>query len=290
MLVGSVQMNVRLGDPTNRDRCVTKVHEALSQGARLVVLPECATSGYMLRSREETVSLAETIPGPTSEALHRLCKAHAAYVVIGLLERAASGIFNAAVLIGPSGVLNVYRKAHLPRLGVDRFVQPGDLPFSTKRTKAAAIGMLICYDLRFPEAPRVLTLQGCEILALPTNWPEGAASPVLYTKTRAHENRIYILAANRVGEERGVCFMGRSQLVDPGGNVLAEASSDREEILLADIDPQVARDKRPVHLPYDIVLDVVGDRRPDLYAEIATARRADVSRKGRHQSVRRPRR
>ncbi len=281
MLAASVQMDIRLGDPMNRERCVTKVRNAFSQGARFVVLPECATSGYVLRTREETTSLAESIPGPTSQALQQLCKDHAAYVVIGLLERTTSGIYNAAMLIGPRGVLNVYRKAHLPRLGADRFVEPGDRPFSVKRTKAAVVGMLICYDLRFPEAPRALALQGCEILALPTNWPQGAASPALYTRTRAHENRVYIIAANRVGVERGIHFAGQSQIVDPDGSILAEASHDREETLLVEIDSRRSRRKRAAEPPYDIVLDIIGDRRPELYAEIAALPIANPTRKRR---------
>jgi predicted amidohydrolase len=125
--------------------------------------------------------------------------------------------------------------------------------------------MVICYDLRFPEAMRALALDGADIIALPTNWPDGSQNaPQFVTRTRALENRVFVLACNRCGEESDFWFFGHSQITDPGGNILAEAG-DVEQICYAEIAPALAREKRIVLRPDKFELDTVGDRRPALY-------------------------
>src|SRR5207244_4015317 len=120
-------------------------------------------------------------------------------------------------------------------------------------------GILICYDVRFPEAARTLTLRGADVLIVPTNWPEGAESaPEFLTRARAWENRVYVVACNRVGVEKGTRFIGRSQIVAPDGRFLAQADGESETILYGDIDPNQARQKRVVIQPGVFELDPVG--------------------------------
>ncbi len=250
--------------------------EALAHGAHLTVFPECAISGYGFANLAAGYAVSETVPGPSTEGLARLCREHrmedggGPYVVVGLLERTGDPaiIYNSAVLIGPEGVVGTYRKAHLPLLGVDRFTTPGDTGFPVWETEIGRVGMIICYDLRFPEAMRVLTLSGADIIALPTNWPEGSQNaPQLFTRTRALENRVFVLACNRCGEESGFRFFGHSQITDPRGDVLAEAAGG-EELCYAKIDPLKARRKRIILRPGEFELDTIGDRRPELYGRI----------------------
>jgi predicted amidohydrolase len=147
-------------------------------------------------------------------------------------------------------------------------VQAGD-SLGVSPTLIGEIGVLICYDIRFPEAARTLGLSGADIIALPTNWPEGAqSSPEFLMRARAWENRVYIIAANRVGVERGRRFIGRSQIVALGGEILAEAGGAEETILYADIDVALARRKRIVIEPGAWEMDITGDRRPDLYERL----------------------
>jgi predicted amidohydrolase len=123
--------------------------------------------------------------------------------------------------------------------------------------------------LRFPEAARCLALDGADIIALPTNWPQGAqVSPDFVAPTRAMENHLFLIAVNRAGEERGVEFIGKSQIVDPGGRRLALADTTEETIITARLDPALARQKRVIVTPGVFEIDPVGDRRPELYHRI----------------------
>ncbi len=268
--VAVAQMDPKLGEnAVNLARILALYREAAGQGARLVVFPECAVSGYGFATLEAGHAAAETIPGPATDALAAACRETGAYAVVGLLEREdAERVYNSAALIGPEGVVGVYRKAHLPLLGVDRFTTPGNSGFRVWDVAIGRVGIAICYDLRFPEATRVLALAGADIIALPTNWPDGSQNaPQFVTRTRALENRVFLLACNRCGEESGFWFFGHSQIADPGGNVLAEAG-DGEAICYAEIEPEQARQKRIVLRPGAFELDTVGDRRPDLYAAL----------------------
>jgi predicted amidohydrolase len=242
------------------------IEHAAQQGASLTVFPECSVSGYVFNSLQEAWRIADTIPGPVTDHLVDTAARHNVSIVVGMLERAGERCYNSAVLVGPMGLQAVYRKAHTLCLGVDRFTTPGDIPFAVHQIPGARIGILICYDLRFPEPARILALQGAQIIVLPTNWPVGSTiQPDLFTRTRAAENRVFLLAADRVGIERGAQFLGRSQVVGPAGDVRAEAGTTREDLLVFDIDPTEADTKRMVVRPGEHEFDFFGDRRPDLY-------------------------
>ena len=266
-----VQMDPQRGDrAVNRRAILDRLAEAAQAGAELVVFPECALSGYVYESAAEALPAAETVPGETTEAVIEACRRHGVHAIAGLLERdpVTNAIYNSAFVAGPNGLIANYRKCHLPVLGIDRYVMGGDalpvidLPF-------ARIGILICYDLRFPEAARALALDGADVLVVPTNWPQGADSaPEFLTRTRAWENRYYVLACNRVGVECGTRFIGRSQIVTPDGKIVQEADGSSEAILIGDLDPLQARQKKIVFTPGVFELDPVGGRRPELYGSL----------------------
>jgi predicted amidohydrolase len=265
--VAGAQMNPEiLQKERNLEKCLDSMRIASKVGARLVVFPECALTGYCFSSREEASSMAETIPGWSTRTVADLCKELGVYVVVGLIEKSRGKLYNAAAFLGPEGLVGKYRKAHLPYLGLDRFANHGDKPFRVWGTPIGKIGLNICFDLRFPEPSRVMALNGAEILTLPTNWPEGAEnSPKFYVNTRASENRVNYVAVNRVGSERGFSFIGQSKIVDPNGRTLAEASREREEMIYADLSLETAREKRVIIRPGEYELPLWEERRPEFY-------------------------
>jgi predicted amidohydrolase len=268
MRVAVAQMEPILAEKErNLDACVARLEEAAAAGAELLVLPECAIPGYMFESAEEALPFAEEIPGPSVDTLVQECRRLGMHVVCGLLERDGDVLHNAAVLVGPEGLIGTYRKTHLPFLGVDRFVVPGD-ELTVYDTPLGRIGVEICYDLRFPEVTRTLALKGADIVAHPTNFPVAARIQTeLITVARAAENRIYLLTANRVGKERGGEFCGWSQIVDPFGTRLAEAGETEEALLVAEVEVEKARDKDYV-IPGEYELYLFGHRRPELYGAL----------------------
>lgn len=251
----------------NLEACLSRLEDTAAAGAQLLVLPECAIPGYMFDSAAEALPYAEEIPGPSTAALEDACRRLDVHVVCGLLERDGDVLHNAAVLVGPDGVIGTYRKTHLPYLGVDRFAAPGD-ELCVWDTPLGRIGVEICYDLRFPEVTRTLALQGADIVAHPTNFPLAArVQTEVVTRARAAENRIYLLTANRVGKERRGEFCGWSQIVDPYGARLAEAGETGETLLVAEVDIEKARDKDYI-VPGEYELYLLGDRRPELYGAL----------------------
>ncbi|MBI4585286.1 MAG: carbon-nitrogen hydrolase family protein [Planctomycetes bacterium] len=270
----AVQMDVKIGEKEqNLTQMAGFARRAAGAGARLVVFPECALTGYCFESRQEAMEHAEPLPGPATARMAGLGRELGAHIVFGLVERAGDRLFNALALVGPEGFIAGYRKAHLPCLGLDQFVSPGDQPFAVHDLRLCRLGMNICYDGGFPESARVMALLGAELIVLPTNWPKGAEEFALYgVNTRGLENVVYYLAANRVGEERGFRFIGLSRIVDVHGRTLAEADGGSETILLAPIDPAVARVKKIIRVPGKHSIDRFADRRPEFYGPIADPR------------------
>jgi predicted amidohydrolase len=268
----AVQTNPHLLDPdANRERILASFAELSRRDVQVAVFPECALSGYGL-TPEEAEQFSESIPGPTTARLIQACADHRMYAALGLLEKDSLGhIYNTSVLIGPEGLLGKYRKTHLPFLGVDRFLAAGGVipaPFSTPYGE---VGMLICYDLRFPEPLRVLALKGAHVVLISTAWPrEARLYPDFLARTRAAENGLFIVAANRVGEERGTVYLGHSLIAGPDGQILAEAGGEAEEMLLVDIDLSQSERKKRVFVPGEYELDLFEDRRPELYHPICT--------------------
>ena len=270
MKIAGVQMDVTLGEPeANLDRMVDFLRRTSGSGARLTIFPECCVSGYCCDSMAEGQSLAEPVPGPATERIADACRENDCYAVFGMIEADGDRVFNAAVLTGPTGVVGSYRKVHLPYLGIDMHTTPGDRPFAVQQVDGVQVGMNICYDVGFPEAARCLSLLGADLIVLPTNWPPGAECMAsMCIAARAMENAVYYAAVNRVGTERGFTFIGRSSIAAPDGTILAAADGTREEILYAEIDPEISRRKHLVRVPGKHEINRLADRRPEMYAKI----------------------
>lgn len=260
MRVGFYQFSPEFGTPdANRERIASVLADI---EADLVVFPELATSGYLFTSSEELTELAEPIPGPTTELLQRIARERGVFITVGLPERDGDRFYNSAVLVGPSGTIAHYRKAHL-FFEEKLYFQPGETPFPLGDVKGVRVGLLICYDHMFPEAARTLALRGAQVIVHPSNLVMPGRGQ-LTTRVRALENRVFWVLANRWGvEERGskkLGYTGKSQIVAPDGSVLAEAPAEGDALKVVEIDPSQALDK---HLtPWN---DLFEDRRPDLY-------------------------
>lgn len=267
-----VQMAPVLGEvEVNLSRCVAELERAGADGCDLVVFPECALSGYMFDDPDAARRCAEHIPGPSIDVLAQHCGRLGLHCVIGMLELAGDVLYNTAVLIGPQGLVGRYRKSHIACIGVDRFTTPGVEPYAVHDTPIGRIGLQICYDWRFPEITRVLALAGADLIAHPTNSPAAARDLAEFiTRARAAENAVYFLTANRCGTENGTEFFGWSQVVDPNGRRLVEAGSG-EEMIVAELDLELARRKAKEPNAGGYQVDLFGDRRPELYAPVADA-------------------
>jgi 5-aminopentanamidase len=239
------------------------IADALSTArADLIVLPELCTTGYLFASRSEIAGLAEPVPnGPTCETMAALSRNTKATIVWGMAERADSRIFNSAVMVTPQGEFHVYRKAHLFVNEKDLFDR-GDSPFPVFELGSVKVGMLVCFDHFFPEAARSLALHGAQVICHPSNLVLEYAQT--NSITRAVENRVFWILANRTGSEtlgeKMLTFNGRSQIVAPDGRLLGRAGPASNELLVVDIDPAEALDKK-VTPRNDLFLD----RRTDLY-------------------------
>jgi len=267
-IVAGAQCDPKIARPElNLEMIETWAERAREAGASLAIFPECAVSGYCFDSPEEALEVAEPVPGPATESLTNIAGRLGLCLVVGMLERDGERLYNAAVLVASGGLIGHYRKIHLPFLGVDRFATRGSSGFPVYDTPLARIGVNICYDCSFPESSRVMMLEGADLIALPTNWPEsaGCAIPDFVVPTRALENHLYYAAVNRVGEERGIRFIGRSSIVDPTGKILAAANDPSEQMILAEIDPTRSRNKHVVRIPGVHEIDRLKDRRPDQY-------------------------
>jgi len=268
--LAAVQMDITLGDVAgNVSRMEQHLRQTTAAGATLTIFPECAVTGYCFTSQEEAWPHAEPIPGPTSERFTALCRDLKTYVVYGTLERDGDRLFNAAVLVGPEGVIGTYRKVHLPFLGIDMHTTYGDCPFAVHQAGDLKVGMLICYDAAFPEATRTLALMGADVVVLPTNWPPGSETAAMHVvNARAMENAIYFVAVNRVGTERGFRFIGMSKIADPSGYTLAQCETADPAVLLAQVDLNKSRNKHLIRVPGKHEINRLADRRPEMYGHL----------------------
>jgi len=270
--VAAVQIEPRLCEENGMlEKFYSYLESATGKGASLVVFPELSLTGLMKAT-------AETVPGPSTEALAMKAREHGVYVVIGMLERYKKRFYNTAVLIGPSGIIGKYRKIHPWYPSESQIpVQPGDLGYPVFPTDIGKIGMMVCYDAWFPEPARVLALGGADIVAFPTH--TGLHSCFDYIlQTRALENHVWIIGANGVGTFKinaaettiAETMVGRSQIVSIFGQVLAEASSHNEDIIYASLDVKVATQDKQL-LPgneWGKKADLFWARKPETYGAI----------------------
>jgi 5-aminopentanamidase len=279
-IIAVAQLDIKIGQvDANLARLMAYAGEAAGNNADIVIFPECAITGYQFDSREEVQAVAQTVPGPATSAISSFCAELNIHIIFGLLEQSGERLFNSSVLVGPGGVVSTYHKNHVAFQAVDRFVDKGDKPFELCDTPRLRIGLELGYDTFFPEAARVHSLLGADLVVLQTNFATSGLveRAARVTTTRAIENKVYVVWANRVGQERGYPFRGRSKVMDPMGVALARASDDDEEIIYAELDPARARDKKISHYAGEWELDRFADRRPELYGLIAEPRQPNTN-------------
>ena len=273
--VAAIQLSCGDDVQANLVKTVAQIEAAAQSGAQLICLQELFASTYFCQSEDhEKFKLAETIPGPTTNALRDVAKRLGVVIVGGLFERRAAGVFhNSAVVIESDGsILGVYRKMHIPDdpyFYEKFFFTPGDLGFKNFETSVGNVGVCICWDQWFPEAARLTAMQGAEILVYPTaiGWqaPEKAEfgesqRNAWQTMMRSHAiaNGVFLVAPNRVGVEDNIEFWGSSFISDPYGNLIKVASDANAETLVVDCDLSLVQTAR-THWPF------FRDRRIDAY-------------------------
>ncbi|MFM9107919.1 MAG: nitrilase-related carbon-nitrogen hydrolase, partial [Chloroflexota bacterium] len=263
-LAAAIQFEPVLGDREGNIEALLRLcEEAAASGAKLIVLPEMATTGYCWQDREEVAPFVETIPGPTTEVFTAFCARHDCWIVAGMAEVVEeTGVYyNSAALIGPEGVAGIYRKTHA-FISEPKWAKDGDLGLPVFATPLGRIGIAICMDAAYPETTRIPALRGADIIAFPTNWlSEKAPSPSWWA--RAVESGVYLIAANRYGVERGVQFDGGSCIIEPDGAI--HAALDRGDgVVLGRIDLAKARHKQPEGCPANLL----AARRPETYGTL----------------------
>jgi predicted amidohydrolase len=252
MKVGFYQFNVTYGD---KDFNLEKVCEALKEVEfDLVVLPESFTTGYLFGSREELAAVAEHIPdGKTTQKLADFTVNKKGFIIGTIPETEEGKIYNTAIIVGPNGFVGKQRKIHLPPIEKKLFARGTQL--NTFDLNGVRVGIITCFDSWFPEASRFLTLDGAKILCQPANF--GGTMSLSIVRTRAIENMVYMITANRIGfEESGdtaAYFRGDSRIIDYNGEILAKAD-DTENISIVDINPDDSK-KNSVALDYQDLLE-----------------------------------
>ncbi len=275
-VIAVAQLAITVGEPdANRQAAAGAVAEAAAVGARLVVLPELCDSGYVFDSADEARGLAA--PAGDSVTLRQwrsLAGQHRLVIVGGFCELGADGrLYNSAALVDPSGTRAVYRKAHL--WDKEKLVfTPGEAPPPVVDTEVGRVGVMICYDLEFPEWLRLAALDGADLIAAPVNWPAAprpaAERPaeVIKAQAAAATNGVFVAVADRCRTERGVSWISGSVIAGPDGYPLAgPVLADRTAVLTAACDLARARDKS---LSGDN--DLLADRRPELYTWVPDKR------------------
>jgi predicted amidohydrolase len=247
----------------NTEELLALVEQAAGKGARLIVTPEMGITGYCWFDRAEVRPFVETVPGDVTDRFGEVARRHDCYIVIGLpeVDRETNLFYNAAVLVGPKGVVGKHRKTH-PYISEPKWSAPGNVGHQVFDTPVGRIALLICMDIHFIETARLVALQGCDVICHISNWL-AERTPAPYWINRAFENSCYVIESNRWGLERTVQFSGGSCIIAPDGSI--EAVIDKGDgIADAQIDLDRVR-KRKV-----LDEDVFEQRRPELYTNLAT--------------------
>ena len=279
-----IQMAFSEDTDENLDNAVAWIEKAAGEGAEVICLPELFRSRYFCQAEEiNNFDLAETIPGPSTNAIKKIAKKHKVSVIVPVFEKRSAGIYhNSLALMDSDGeIKGIYRKMHLPDdpgYYEKYYFTPGDNGYKSIKTSYGRIGTLICWDQWFPEAARLTALQGASIIFYPTaiGWHPNEKEKhgqkqfdSWQTVQRGHAiaNGVYVASANRIGLEKisgdspGIEFWGQSFICDPQGVILAQASADKEEIIMAEIDTGKIENIRK-HWPF------FRDRRIDTYGDL----------------------
>ncbi len=278
--IGLVQTSCTSNKQDNLEKAIVKIREAAAKGAQIICLQELFTSLYFCDVETyENFSLAEAIPGPSTDSLEKVAKDLGIVIIASLFEKRAQGLYHntTAVLDADGTYLGKYRKMHIPDdpgFYEKFYFTPGDLGYKVFKTKFATIGVLICWDQWYPEAARITSLMGAEVLFYPTaiGWAstqDEATNTEQYnawqTIQRSHAiaNGVHVVSVNRVGEEAGLKFWGGSFVSNPFGSVLYQASHHNEEVMVLELDLNKTDNYR-THWPF------LRDRRIDSYQPITS--------------------
>ena len=255
--IGLIQTACSPDPADNLAKTLSAARQAVAQGARIICTQELFRSQYFCQSEDHAhFSLAERIPGPTTQAFQEFAREHQTVVIASLFEKRAAGVYhNSAAIIDADGaLLGIYRKMHIPDdpLYYEKFYfTPGDLGFRAWQTRYARIGVLICWDQWYPEAARLTAMQGAEILFFPTaiGWHPAEREAAGQTQHAAWEtiqrshaiaNGCFVAVANRIGHEQlagdGIQFWGQSFVAGTSGEILAKAGEDQETVLVVPVD------------------------------------------------------
>jgi N-carbamoylputrescine amidase len=276
--IGLVQTTCTANKEENLQKAIVKIHEAAKKGAQIICLQELFTSLYFCDVEDyDNFLLAEAIPGASTDALQIVAAELGVVIIASLFEKRAQGVYHntTAVLDADGTYLGKYRKMHIPDdpgFYEKFYFTPGDLGYKVFKTKFATVGVLICWDQWYPEAARITSLMGAEVLFYPTaiGWATTQDLPTnteqynaWQTMQRSHAiaNGVHVVSVNRVGEEAGVKFWGGSFVSNPFGTVLYQASHTDEEVIVQEIDLNKT-DSYRIHWPF------MRDRRIDSYEPI----------------------
>ncbi|MEM1537069.1 MAG: carbon-nitrogen hydrolase family protein [Candidatus Bathyarchaeia archaeon] len=253
----------------NKQANIQKIEEyvakAKQKGADLVIFPELSLTGYIIR--DELFELAEKIPGPSIKAIEKIARKHETHIVFGMPElsgKTQATIYNTAILVGPEGYIGKYRKMHLPTHSVfeeKRYFRPG-YQAEVFETDIGKIGLIICYDIFFPEVCRLTRLEGAQMIVCISASP--AVRKAFFetlTVARAIENTAFLAYVNLVGVEDGLQFWGGSRLIAPNGKIIAKAKYDEEDLVVGEVD---YADIKPV----EAFVPTLKDLRPELFDKL----------------------
>lgn len=286
MKIGIVQPDNLVGYENvtyNQETNGQMIQSLFDQGATIVVLPECANTQYQMKSKREVEQFSETLTGPSVKDWTERAIDSGKYIVGGIIERDADQFYNTAVLVGPHGYIGHYRKMHL--FDWERkYLTEGDLGFPAFSIDELdlKVGILICYDLRFPEAVRTHMLNGCDLILVPTTWTsigksvlwddKGYCQANYLAMAHSHSNRMAFACANRAGQEGDVTYLGASIILDAKAQVIAGPADKQNAVILAgDIDPSQARDKQ-----VGLISNLQLDRRPEYYSTLTKRLKSDI--------------
>jgi predicted amidohydrolase len=264
--IALAQISCKRGAKTENIRKIEDtVVRAKKQGAELVVFPELSVTGYVLR--DQIYELAETIPGQSTNILEKLAGKTGTYIVFGMPElsdKTQATIYNAAVLVGPDGLIGKYRKMYLPTHSVfeeKRYFRPG-YQMPVFETELGKIGLIICYDVFFPEVSRLIRLEGAQLIVCISASPATRrAFFETLTTARAIENTVFLAYVNLIGIEDGLQFWGGSRLIGPNGKVLVKAKYDEEDLVVGEVN---YADIRPI----ETFVPTLKDLRPELFDKL----------------------
>jgi predicted amidohydrolase len=260
------QMSCKQGNKTANIKKIEKiVTKAKNHAAELVIFPELSLTGYVVR--DQIYELAETIPGPSTNILENIARKTKTHIIFGmpeLSEKTHATLYNTAVLIGPKGLIGKYRKMYLPTHSVfeeKRYFRPG-YQTAAFETELGKIGLIICYDIFFPEVSRLTRLEGAQLIVCISASP--AVRRMFFevlTVARAMENAAFLAYVNLVGIEDGLQFWGGSKLIGPQGKILVKAKYDEEDLVIGEVD---YADIRPV----EAFVPTLKDIRPELFDKL----------------------